>query len=135
VDARQRADTEHSPDLYDLVLALGERALPSTWFASGVECQGEKAEELYALSDQNKPIEGREFLRITSGIHQTLQGDFQAFDPGVNSPWIFIRAWNGNGFYLETNDDEIQERLVTRFASMEEVEGASPPYAGLFIRI
>jgi tetratricopeptide (TPR) repeat protein len=120
-------------DLYDLLAALGERALRSTWLGGGVECYGEKAEELYAFTDQGRSIEGRDFLSIASGIRQTIEGDFQAFDPGANAPWIFIRAWDGSGFYVETDDPKIKERLKTHFQSLEEVEGASPPYVGLFI--
>ncbi|HKY53978.1 MAG TPA: hypothetical protein VJM08_06710, partial [Anaerolineales bacterium] len=122
-------------DLYGLLSALGERALNSTWFGSDVNCQGENAEELYAFTDQNRPIEGGEFLRIASGIQRTIAGDFQAFEPGADTPWIFIRAWEGNGFYIETNDTQIEKKLKTNFPEMEAVEGADPPYVGLFIRI
>ena len=124
-----------SPDVYDLVIALGERALNSIWFGSGVECYGQNAEELYAFTDQNRQIEGGDFLRIASGIRQTIQGDFQAFDPGETSPWIFLRAWNGSGFYIETNDPQIEKQLKAHFPAVEEMEGASPPYTSLFLRI
>ena len=122
-------------DLYDLIVALGERAVNSTWVVSGVECYGEKADELYAFTDHNRPIQGRDLLSITSGIYQTIQGDFEAFDPDSTSPWLFIRAWNGNGFYIETNDPKIKEELKRDFRSMEEVEGARPPYESLFIGV
>ncbi len=117
------------------MIALGERALHSTWFGSGVNCYGASAEELYALTEQNKPIDGRDLLPIMSGIHQTLKGDFEAFDPGAISHWIFIRAWDGNGFYIETNDSKITELLKVHFLAVEEVEGANPPYESLFIRV
>jgi tetratricopeptide (TPR) repeat protein len=140
-DDRQKTDQVPSEapdqelDLYSLIVALGERALHSTWFGSGVDCYGEKAEDLYAFTDQNRPIEGHDFLRIASGIRQTIQGDFQAFDPGSTSHWIFIRAWDGSGFYIETDDRQIEEQLKSYFQAVEEVEGADPPYQGLFIRI
>jgi tetratricopeptide (TPR) repeat protein len=122
-------------DLYDLIVALGERALSSTWFGSGVRCYGEKAEELFAYTDHNRPIQGRDLLHITSCIRQTIEGDFTAFDPDATSHWLFIRAWDGRGFYIEINDHKSKERLKTHFPSVEEVEGASPPYEGLLIRI
>jgi tetratricopeptide (TPR) repeat protein len=130
---RPSGKPEQDSDLYRLVAALGERATKSTWFSSGVECHGEKAEQLYALTDQ--PIEGRDFLEIASGIRQTIQGDFYALDPGAESHWLFLRAWEGNGFYIESNDLEVKERLKAQFPAAEEVEGASPSYNGLFIRI
>ncbi|HEX9332957.1 MAG TPA: tetratricopeptide repeat protein, partial [Anaerolineales bacterium] len=122
-------------DLYDLIIALGERAFSSTWFGSGVDCYGEKAEELYVFTAHNRPIQGRDLLRITSGIRQTIEGDFQAFDPDATSHWIFIRAWEGSGFYIETNNPKIKKQLKTHFQAVEDVEGATPPYEGLFIRI
>jgi tetratricopeptide (TPR) repeat protein len=126
-------ETAQHVDLHHLIVALGERALQSTWFGQGLDSYGEKAQELYAFTEHNRALEGHEFLRITSGIQQTIKGDFQAFDPGTDSPWIFIRAWDGAGFYMETNDAEIKERLKTHLQGIEEVEGASPPYEALFI--
>lgn len=122
-------------DLYDLIAALGERALSSTWLGRGVRCSGEKAEELYAFTEQDKPIHGGDLLQITSGIRQTMEGDFTAFDPGATSHWLFIHAWDGRGFYIEINDPKSRDRLKTHFQAMEEVEGATPPYEGLLIRI
>jgi tetratricopeptide (TPR) repeat protein len=122
-------------DLYDLIAALGERALNSAWLGRGVNCYGERAEELLSFTEQDRPIEGHDFLRITSGIHRTIEGDFQAFDPSATSHWILIRAWNGSGFYIEINDPKSKEGLMSHFQSIEEVGGASSPYEGLFIRI
>ena len=122
-------------DVYSLITALGERALNSTWLGSGVDCYGESTKELFSLTDHNRPIDGHDFLRITSGIEKTIEGDFTAFDPGSTSHWILIRAWKGSGFYVEVNDRESKERLMTHFPSVEEVEEADPPYEGLFIRI
>jgi tetratricopeptide (TPR) repeat protein len=141
-DNRQKTDQIPSPsenpeqalDLYDLIAALGDRALHSTWFGSEVNCYGENAEELYAFTDQTRPIEGHDFLRIAAGIQQTIAGDFQALDLGAATPWIFIRAWEGSGFYIETDDAQIVQQLKTHFPSVEDVDGATPPYAGLFIR-
>jgi hypothetical protein len=62
-----------------------------------------------------------------------VAGDFTAFDPGAALHWIFIRAWEGSGFYVETDDPQIEKQLKARFAAAEEVESATPPYAGLFI--
>ena len=122
-------------DLYDLLTVVGRRALNSTWLGSGVNCYGESAEELFSFIEQDQPIEGQDFLRITSGIQQTVEGDFTGFDSGSTSHWIFIRAWNGNGFYIEINDPKLKERLKTQFPWMEEVEGASPPYESLFLPV
>jgi tetratricopeptide (TPR) repeat protein len=127
--------SEHKPDLYDLIAALGERALNSIWFGAGVNCSGEKAEELYASTDHNRPIQGRDLLQITSGIQQTIEGDFTGFDPDATSHWIFIRAWQGNGFYVETNGPTSKQRLKGRFPSAEDVTDVEHPYEGLFISI
>ena len=129
----ERPDQEH--DLHGLIVALGKRALESVWVGRDVKCYGEKAEALYAFTSQDKPIEGRELLAIAAGIRQTVEGDFHAFDPGANAPWIFIRAWEGTGFYIETNDPRSTERLKSRLPSVEDVEGATPPYEGLFVRL
>lgn len=122
-------------DLYDLLTALGERALSSAWQGSGVNCHGETAEELSSFTDYNRPIPGPDMLRIAYGISQTIDGDFTAFDPGATYHWLLLRAWGGRGFYIEINDPRSEERLRAHFPALEEVEGASAPYKSLFIRI
>ncbi len=135
VKQAQAVKPEQQPDLYELLAALGDRALDSVWLGSEVDCRGEKADELHSLSDQDQGMEGHALLNIASGIRQTVKGDFQAFDRGSTSPWIFIRAWKGSGFYVETNDPKIKKRLKSHFPSVEDVEDVPSPYEGLFIRI
>lgn len=136
---RAEQGSVHEPgaalDLYGVIVALGERALGSLWFGSDVNCRGEKAAQLYAWINSNQPIEGRDLLSIASGIRQTIQGDFYALDPGATAHWLFIRAWEGNGFYIEIDDPNGMQRLKTNLPSLEEVDGAVPPYQGLFIRV
>lgn len=124
-----------SLDLYSLIAALGERALASLWFGSDVNCSGENAAQLYAWIDSQQPIEGRDLLSIASGIRKTIQGDFYALDPGAPAHWLFVRAWEGNGFYMEIHDADGLQRLKRDVPSLEEVDGAAAPYQGLFIRV
>src|SRR5215216_1675775 len=55
----QSKEPDPDLDLYGLIVALGERALHSIWFGSGVDCYGETAEDLYAFTNHKRPIEGR----------------------------------------------------------------------------
>ena len=128
-------EADQESDIYGLLTALGERALQSIWFGNNVECYGEKAEELYAFAEQEQPIDGHDLLSIASGIRQTIQGDFFAFDAGATSYWLFLRAWEGSGFYIETDDPQVERRLKKHFQAVEEAEGATPPYQGFFVRI
>lgn len=126
---------DRPPDLHDLLTALGERARHSTWFGRGLQCEGEKAEELYALTEGDQPVEGGILLAVTAGIRKTAAGDLQAFHAAsADAPWIFIRAWEGTGFYIETNDPRVKRQLKARFPSAEDVDGASPSYEGMFLR-
>ena len=64
-----------------------------------------------------------------------MKGDFYALDPDAPSHWLFIRAWEGSGFYVETSDPKIKEGLQAQFQEMQEVEGAQPPYESLFLPV
>ena len=120
-------------DLHGIIVALGERALNSIWLGNNVECLGENAEEMYSFIDHERPIAGNDLLRITSGIYQTIEGDFKAFDTGSTSHWFYIRAWDGGGFYIETNDPKVKELLKSQFQAVEDIEEMHPRYEGLFI--
>lgn len=122
-------------DVHALLVALGDRAANSVWQVSGIDCFGENAAELWALDDNKQSIAGNDLLRITAGIYQTIEGYFNAFDNDSASHWLEIRAWDGEGFYIETNDEKIKTRLHSEFQDIEDVEEARPPYQGLFISI
>lgn len=121
-------------DLHSIILALGERGRHAVWHISGVDCFGENAEELWLMDDNKQPVEGKDLLRITAGIAQTIDGCFKAFDEGSSSHWFYLRAWDGSGFYIETNDPEIKVSLQARFLNVvDDVAQAQPPYEALFI--
>ncbi|GEM_PF-1944548 len=122
-------------DLHSIILALGDRATNSVWQVSGVDCFGENAEELWALDDNKQSISGNDLIRITAGIYQTIEGYFKAFDKDSTSHWLEIRAWDGEGFYIETNDEKVKKRLQSEFQEVEEIDEARPPYQSLFISI
>jgi len=122
-------------DVHAILVALGDRAVNSIWQVSGVDCFGENAEELWALDDNKQSVLGNDLLRITAGIYQTIDGYFTAFDKESTSHWLEIRAWDGEGFYIETNDDKVKKRLQSEFQEVDAVEEARPPYQGLFISI
>lgn len=122
-------------DLYGVIAALGERALNSTWLGAGVECFGESAQELYEFTDHHRSITGHDLLRITSGIRQTIEGEFKVFDPGSISNWLYIRAWDGAGFYIMTDDPKVKEHLIGQFEAVEDEDESASPYLGLFIPV
>ena len=91
---------------------------------------------MYTFTDHEQPISGHDLLRITSGIYQTIDGDFKAFDKGVTPHWLFIRAWDGCGFYFETDDPQIKELMKNKFSGFEQTEEAYQPkfpYINFFI--
>lgn len=120
-------------DLHEILTALSDRALRSTWYGKDVKCYGPKAEQLYAYTAKERPIPGRGLLAITSGIQQTVRGDFSAFDPGAEKPWLFIRVWEGSGIYVETDHPEVRKLIQDQFPWAEEVDGATPGYQGFFL--
>jgi len=125
----------HKLDLHEILMVMGQRAVNSTWFGNGMECFGVNAEEMHDLTDHNRPIPGSDILRITQGIDQTIDGYLSAYDRDLSSHWVTIRAWDGSGFYIETDDPEIKARLISQFEDVEEVKEASHPYEGLFISV
>ena len=120
-------------DVHSILFALGDQAMNSVWQVSGVDCFGENAEELWLIDDNKQSARGNDLLRITTGITQTIDGDFHAFDNCSTSHWFYMRAWDGSGFYVETNDHKVKERLDARFRNVEDVAETQPPYEGLFI--
>ena len=76
----------------------------------------------FAFFRPKQPIDGRDLLHITSGIRQSIDGDFHAFDASMTAHWSLTRVGDGSGLYIETNDLKIEERLKTHFQVVEEMD-------------
>ena len=103
-----------APELAHVIATLGDEALSCEWACSGVECFGERAEELHELSDTGRRLSGHKLLAIASGISQTIEGYFRAFRDGEPQPWIIVRAVEGE-FDVQTDESAIFARVRDRF--------------------
>jgi len=107
-------------DLTDILSLCGERALSSAWLCSNVEAIGPGAEKLHAICDAQRTIAGIELISLASGISQTIDGYFYAWEPAADFPWLFIRAVDGEEFAVATTEHELLEAIRRRFRDVRE---------------
>jgi hypothetical protein len=107
-------------DLTDILSLCGERALSSAWLCSDVEAVGPGAEKLHAICDARRTIAGSELNSLASGISQTIDGYFYAWEAAGDFPWLFIRAVDGDEFAVATTGREILEAIRRRFRDVRE---------------
>jgi hypothetical protein len=74
-------------DLRHVLEVFGERAVRSTWKASGVWATGGATKELEKLADGKALITGAELSRMANNLVQIIDGEFQGFDSGNITTW------------------------------------------------
>ncbi|NEU11566.1 hypothetical protein G3T14_05420 [Methylobacterium sp. BTF04] len=110
-------------DPHAVLTMLGERAIRSSWQVAGVArydeavmvVGDEAADRLKALSKSRARVSG---IRLTELFDQTVQiiwGEFTAFEVGEVAPWVVIRAIDSSWCEVETNDEEVLDRVRQDF--------------------
>jgi hypothetical protein len=114
------SDTDKT-DLKYILQIIGEIGRQSLWKISDVECLGESAEILHQISDEERKITGIEFYEIVSRIYQTLDGTFEAYKTNESSHWLLIRSIRGDEFDIETEDEELLNKLLNSFHKVKDL--------------
>ena len=83
-------------DLADLLVLLGDSARTSRWRCSVEACISAEHGRPYLEDAYNKPdaLTGTELLGLARETLQVIDGTFEAFHHGENTPWIKLVAFD-----------------------------------------
>jgi hypothetical protein len=112
---------EDKTDLNKILNVIGEAGKQSIWRISEVECFGETSEVLHQISDAAKIISGEDFYNIVSGIHQVIDGYFEAYRPQETESWILIRSICGDEFDIETKNEKLLKDIRNSFKDVRDL--------------
>lgn len=108
-------------DLKDILPLAGERAAASQWRCRFVECLGESAEELHAISDAGRIISGGELLRIASDLLQVIDGQFEAYSDANAEPWLVVKAIDSSSFEVWSDGPDVLARVRDNFGEVSDL--------------
>jgi len=123
-------------DVGDILQAVAPQGGGSFWQCSGVVCLGDNSNALHLFCEYRALLDTSALIRLTSGVHQTTAGSFNAYKVGEQSPWMVISA-AGGFFEVKSTVDEILPLLKARFRKIldpstgawikhEEAKGRTP---------
>ena len=108
-------------DLRDILPLLGVDAERSTWRIRYVECYGgDGATSLNSASDTGEVLAGDRLMHLAREVTQVVDGTFSGRLPGQQTDWIIIRAVDSSAFDVQTDRDDILDRLKTKFTRFED---------------
>jgi hypothetical protein len=107
-------------DLIEMLRLDESGARSSVWRCCNVECTGELADALHAVSASREIIPGDEFVRLASGVAQVIDGDFLALQPGASQPWLLVRAVDSTLFVVVTENGSLLDRVRRRFRDVRD---------------
>ena len=106
-------------DVGDILQAVAAKGGGSLWQCAGVECLGDNANALHLFCEYRALLDTSALIRLTSGIHKTTTGSFNAYKVGERSPWLVISA-AGGFFEVKSTVDDILPLLKARFRKILE---------------
>jgi hypothetical protein len=102
-------------DLKEILAAIGDPVIVSTWRCHNVECTGENTERLYELSEEGQSVSGKELVEIVAGIFQTFDGEFEAYRDGKEEPSLVVNAVDSSWFEVLSVDSAVLESIRSSF--------------------
>ncbi|MEO5930173.1 MAG: hypothetical protein ABIR47_09585 [Candidatus Kapaibacterium sp.] len=111
-------------DLRHIIALLGDDMRRCRWRVGNCESVGEEwgSGVVNALSSLDTVMPGEDFVRIVSGVYQTVEGSFTAFRPYSDTPWFEINAIDGTAFDVISDDPAILDILRCTFADIQELK-------------
>lgn len=110
-------------DLRHVLDALGGRALDSLWRIDGLWATDDtEAKELERLSELQQPIPGRALKTAADRVVQVIDGEFAAFEPGRDEPWVTVEAVDSTYYTVRANDPAILKAIRDCFRDVSDYE-------------
>jgi hypothetical protein len=110
-------------DLADLLDLLGDPARTSIWRCSVEECISSENARPYLEDAYNTPqtLTGAELAALARETRQVIDGRFEAFRRGANTPWIRLEAIDSTCWEVFAPDSTDLSRLELHFREVERI--------------
>jgi hypothetical protein len=107
-------------DLVDLLRLAGPTVVTTQWTCRGVEAVGYLADDLHRAADHGDIVDGRDLLRIASGVSQVIDGEFQSVSAPSMRPWLRILVIDSTEFVVITSDAGVLARIRAAYHDVHE---------------
>jgi hypothetical protein len=110
-------------DLRDVLDCLGERALESSWQIDGLWTIPEsEANPLERLANRQEPVPGRALKEAANNVGQVIDGEFVAFDPGQDKPWVIVEAVDSSYYTVRSREPPVLSSIRDRFHDVSDYD-------------
>ena len=113
-------------DLRDILTAVGEPVLSSSWRCRDLCYTAVRDGKFDEFREARRRLTGEEMIQFADGIHQTIDGRFEAHSEGVaKRPWLVILAVDSSWFEVWSSKHEILKRVRARFEQVSDLPAAA----------
>lgn len=117
-------DSKGVADFRYLLALIGQKARQSIWFASNVECTNRSnmsgPHPLEILADRGVPVSSDTLFGAADVAGQLIDGYFSARTNPEGDTWLVIRALEGDGFFVMTEDEDVLKSVRKGAATVKE---------------
>jgi hypothetical protein len=127
-DSKQsNGGSNRSFDLRDILTLIGEPILSSRWQCRDLWYTAVREGKFDEIREVRRKLSGEEMMQFATGLHQTIDGRFEARSGGAaKKPWLIILAVDSSWFEVWSSKREVIEKVKAGFEKVSELpEGAA----------
>ena len=110
-------------DLRHVLDALGDRGLDSSWQIDGLWATPEtEVNPLERLANQQEPVPGRALKDAANNVDQVIDGEFLAFEPAQDHPWVIVEAVDSSYYTVRSKDLAVLWSIRDHFRDVSDYE-------------
>lgn len=110
-------------DLRDVLAAIGEKVLTSSWICRDLDYSTMRDGELYEICEDRRKAQGAEMIQFANTIHQVFDGRFEARTEGPSKRlWLIIVVFDSSWVEVWSSKRELLEGLKARFKKVSDME-------------
>jgi hypothetical protein len=118
-----RDSNPHYDRLRDVLAAIGEKVLTSSWICRDLDYSIRKDGELWEIREDRRRLSGAEMMRFTDSVHQFFDGRFEARTEGPSKKlWLVIVVFDSSWIEVWTLNKKLLEKLKARFKKVSDME-------------
>ena len=110
-------------DLRRVLEALGER-VQNSWWRIDLEWATDDTTEkqLETLAKQGQMVDGRTLMAAAERVVQVIDGEFAAYEPGSEEPWVTVEAVDSSYYTVRSADPAVLQAITARFQDVTDYD-------------
>jgi hypothetical protein len=81
-----------------------------------------EANPLERLANRQEPVPGRALIEAANKVGQVIDGEFVAFEPGQDEPWVIVEAVDSSYYTVRSKEPAVPSSIRDRLHDVSDYD-------------